>query len=249
MPVPGTGGTGGRGPEVTPRTARAHAFVEDLDAPRLSVDDHHHLARVLRLSAGSEITVSDGAGHWRPGTLTSEARVEATGAIVTDRRPAPPITVAFALVKGDRPELTVQKLTEVGADRIVPFAAERSVVRWDAPKADRQHARLTDIARQAAMQCRRTWLPQVDHLATFGAVSAIPGAAMAETDGAAPTLDHPVALVGPEGGWSRSERAADLPRIRVGAHVLRAETAAITVCGILAALRDGIVGSVDQTAT
>lgn len=246
MPV--AGDAGGRG-EVTPRTARAHAFVEDLDAPCLSGDDHHHLARVLRLAAGSEITVGDGAGRWRPGRLTAEPRVDATGPIVADRRPEPPITVAFALVKGDRPELTVQKLTEVGADRIVPFTAERSVVRWDARKADRQHARLTEIARQAAMQCRRTWLPRVEHLATFGAVAAIPGAAMAEIDGTAPSLDHPVALVGPEGGWSRSERAANLPRIRVGAHVLRAETAAITVCGILAALRDGIVGHADPTAT
>jgi 16S rRNA (uracil1498-N3)-methyltransferase len=243
--VPASGGAGGRDGDVTPRTARAHAFVDDLDAPCLSADDHHHLARVLRITSGSTITVGDGAGRWRPATLTPDPRVDVTGAVVADPPPEPAITVAFALVKGDRPELTVQKLTEVGADRIVPFTAERSVVRWDARKVDRQHARLTDIARQAAMQCRRTWLPQVERLATFSAVAAIPGATMADMDGVSPSLDHPVALVGPEGGWSRSERDANLPRIRLGAHVLRAETAAITACGILAALRDGIVGEVD----
>ena len=122
---------------------------------------------------------------------------------MADPRPDPPITIAFALVKGERPELAVQKLTELGVDRIVPFVAERSVVRWDAAKADRQAARLRAIAREAAMQCRRRWLPEVAELATFAEAAALPGAALADRDGEPPTLARPVVLVGPGGRLGR----------------------------------------------
>lgn len=233
---------------VVPASAAAHAFVADLDAPRLAADDLHHLVRVLRLAPGSEITVGDGAGRWRPARLVSgaagaEPGLEAAGDAVADPRPDPPITIAFALVKGERPELTVQKVTELGADRIVPFVAERSVVRWDAAKATRHVARLRAIARAAAMQCRRTWLPEVTELATFAEAAALPGAALADRDGEPPSLSHPVVLVGPEGGWASAERSAAIPRVRLGTHVLRAETAAITICVMLCALRDNIVSS------
>jgi 16S rRNA (uracil1498-N3)-methyltransferase len=226
---------------VTPRTARAHAFVDDLDEPRLSGDDQHHLARVLRLPPGSDLTVGDGAGRWRPGVLTSGPEVEVTGDVCTDPRPHPPLTVAFAVVKGERPEWTVQKLTELGVDRIAPFVAERGVVRWDEAKVVRQATRLAAIARLAAMQSRRTWLPQVDAPASFAAVAGLDGAALADIEGAPPTLARPTVLVGPEGGWSPQERNAGLPRVRVGAHVLRAETAALTVGALLAALRDQLL--------
>jgi 16S rRNA (uracil1498-N3)-methyltransferase len=226
---------------VTPLTARAHVFVADLAAARLDESDQHHLARVLRLPPGSQVTVADGAGRWRPARLTGGPAVTDAGRIVVDPRPAPELTVAFALVKGERPESIVQKLTELGIDRIVPFVAERSVVRWDEAKIGRQHARMTDIARQAAMQCRRTWLPQVDRLTSFEAVAGIGGATMADLGGAPPRLDAPVVLVGPEGGWSERESAAGLPRVGVGANVLRADTAAVTVGALLAALRSKLV--------
>lgn len=226
---------------VTPVTARAHAFVDDLAAPELSTDDHHHLARVLRLEPGSLVTVGDGAGRWRAGRLTGDATVEIAGDVRADAPLRPPITVAFALVKADRPELTVQKLTEVGVDRIVPFVAERSVVRWDAAKVARQAGRFAEIARHAAMQCRRTWLPQVERVTTFADVVALDGATLADADGDPPTLAHPVVLVGPEGGWSAREREADVPRIRIGENVLRAETASIAIGVLLVALRSGLV--------
>lgn len=229
------------GSAVTPFTARAHVFVADLDAPRLSDDDHHHLARVQRLGPGADVTVGDGAGGWRPGRLTDGTDVEPTGEMAADPRPSPPVTVAFALAKGDRPELTVQKLTELGVDRMVPFTAERSVVRWDGAKAERQVARLTAIARQAAMQSRRTWLPAVDPLASFAVASALPGAALADRDGDPPSLAHPTVLVGPEGGWAPAERAAGLPAVRIGTLVLRAETAAITIGAVLTAIRAELV--------
>jgi 16S rRNA (uracil1498-N3)-methyltransferase len=225
----------------SPVTARAHAFVDDLAQPRLSDADHHHLGRVLRLAPGTDVTVADGAGRWRAARLTGSPALEPRGDVVADPRPDPPITVAFALVKGERPELTVQKLTELGADRIVPFVAERSVVRWDEAKSARQTQRLVAIARAAAMQCRRTWLPEVSSVVEFAEAAALPRAAMADREGEPPSLAWPVVLVGPEGGWSPAERAAGLPRVRLATNVLRAETASITICGILGALRDELV--------
>jgi 16S rRNA (uracil1498-N3)-methyltransferase len=97
------------------------------------------------------------------------------------------------------------------------------------------------IARQAAMQSRRTWLPEVAPLSDFAAAAALDGASLADRSGAAPSLDRPVVLVGPEGGWTADERAAGLPCVRFGAHVLRAETAAITAGAVLVALREDLV--------
>ena len=102
-------------------------FVDDLDAPSLAGDDEHHLRRVLRVRDGEEITLADGSGRWRAATFGDPVR--AASAIHVEPEPVPMITIAFALVKGDRPEFVVQKLTELGVDRIVPFVAARSVVR------------------------------------------------------------------------------------------------------------------------
>src|SRR4051794_39478019 len=112
---------------------KAHVFVDDLDALELADDDHHHLARVLRLRTGDELTASDGAGRWRQCRFGTP--LEPLSPIEFDEPPQPEITIAFALVKGQRPEWIVQKLTEIGVDRIVPFLAERSVVQWDDEKA------------------------------------------------------------------------------------------------------------------
>lgn len=228
-------------PVVSPVTARAHAFVDDLSEPVLDPADHHHLSRVLRLPAGAALTVSDGHGRWRPCRLGLEPPLTIAGDVAADPRPTPPITIAFALVKGERPELVVQKLTELGVDRIVPFAAARSVVRWDAGKGARHAERLSQIARQAAMQCRRTWLPEVAPPTDFAGVAALDGASLADLSGAPPSLARPVVLVGPEGGWTDEERAVGVPVVRLGAHVLRAETAAITAGAILNALRERLV--------
>ncbi|HEY3144570.1 MAG TPA: RsmE family RNA methyltransferase [Acidimicrobiales bacterium] len=222
-------------------SAKAHVFVDDLAAPSLSEDDHRHLSRVLRLAPGDEVTVADGHGRWRPCRLTAGVELEPIGDPVADPRPEPTLTVAFALVKGERPELVVQKLTELGVDRIVPFVAARSVVRWDEAKSERNVRRLATIAREAAMQSRRTWLPVVAPVADFAAVAALPGAALADPSGTPLRLSTPTVLVGPEGGWSHSERNVALPVVRLGEHVLRAETAALTAGALLGALRSGLV--------
>lgn len=228
----------------SPSSARAHVFVDDLAAPRLVEQDERHLHKVLRLRPGDAVTASDGRGRWRPCRLGAGPELAAEGDVVADPQPEPPITVAFALVKGQRPELVVQKLTELGVDRIVPFEAERSVVRWDPDKVDRQTERFVVIAREAAMQCRRTRLPEVWRVADFGAVATLPGAALADRDGVPPSLSLPTVLIGPEGGWSGTERTAGLPSVRFGAHTLRSETAAFTAGAVLGALRSRLVREV-----
>ena len=224
--------------------AAAHVFVADLDAPELDEGDRHHLGRVLRLRPGEAVTVSDGAGRWRPCRLRAGLGLEPDGPVTEEPRAAPAVTVAFALTKGERPEWVVQKLTEVGVDRIVPVAAARSVVRWEGGKATAQVARLRQVARAAAMQARRAWLPEVGELAGFAeAVERLApeGVALVHAGGSPPSLDRPAVLVGPEGGWAPAELERSLPMVSLGPTVLRAETAAVAAGLLLCAIRGGLV--------
>ena len=82
------------------REAAAHVFVPDLEAPELSPEDRHHLERVLRLRAGEDVTVSDGAGKWR--VCRFGDTLEPAGEICDTGRPSPPVTIAVALTKGER---------------------------------------------------------------------------------------------------------------------------------------------------
>ncbi len=212
-----------------------HVFVADLDAPVLDPDDRHHLTKVLRLRAGDPLTISDGLGRWRPCLLGDEP--EPTGDIVETAAPAVPVTIGFPPVKGDRPDWAVQKLTELGVDRIVVLDTDRGVMRWKADRLERQLGRWRRIAREAAMQSRRVRLPELAGPVAVAELAGSPGVAMADRSGAPPTIDHPTVLVGPEGGWSEAERALDGPRICVGTHVLRVETAALAAAVLLTSLR------------
>jgi 16S rRNA (uracil1498-N3)-methyltransferase len=224
-------------------------FVTDLDAPELEPDDHHHLLRVLRLRPGDPITVSDGAGGYRSARLGRGSLPEVEGGVVSVPRPLPAVGVGFALLKGDRPELVVQKLTELGVDEIRPFTAARSVVRWDEDRRARAHQRLERVAREAAMQSRRVWLPTVATVATVGEVAATAGAARADRGGGPLEPGHRTVLVGPEGGWSDEERALELPVVGLADGVLRAETAAIVAGALLTALRAQRVAPASGTIT
>jgi 16S rRNA (uracil1498-N3)-methyltransferase len=219
--------------------AAAHAFVADLHAPELSEEDRRHLERALRLRPGEDLTVSDGAGRWR--LCRFGDRLEPIGEIRLDERPTPAITVALALTKGERLDWAVQKLTELGVDVIVPVSAARSVVRWDADRARHHVERLRRIARQAAMQSRRTWLPAVDDVRSFAEAAAIPGSSLADPAGLPPSLRLPVVLVAPEGGWTEEERGSGLPLVGLGPTILRAETAAVVAGTLLCGLRSGLV--------
>ena len=219
----------------------AHAFVADPEAPELAPADRHHLERVLRVRRGEEVTVSDGAGRWRACRMGPGGHLEPAGDVVLVPRPRPAVAVALALTKGDRPELAVQKLTELGVDRILPFVADRSVARWAGERAARHVARLRRVAREAAVQARLAFLPEVGEVVGFPALAALPGAARCDRGGGPPGLDRPVLLVGPEGGWSDAERGSDLPVVGLGPTNLRTETAAIAAGALLTALRAGAV--------
>jgi 16S rRNA (uracil1498-N3)-methyltransferase len=216
-----------------------HVFVADLQRPRVSPEDRHHLERVLRLRAGEEMTVADGVGSWRACRFGAELEID--GPVRHQPLPMPAVTIGFALVKGERPELVVQKLTELGVDRIVPFAAARSIVRWRDQRAAGHIERLRRVAREAAMQSRRCWLPEVSEPIDFGEAANAPRVALAERGGAPPSLQHPTILVGPEGGWSDDERARVTHHVGLSDHVLRVETAAIAAATLLGALRQELV--------
>lgn len=215
-------------------------YVDDLDRPRLDGDDHHHLARVRRVRDGDPIIVGDGRGHWRPARMHGDSP-QPTGEPTEAIRPEPELTIAFGLSKGHKPDWTVQKLTEIGIDRIVVFTAGRSIVRWDDDRRDAARIRFERIAREAARQSRRAHLPTIDPITDFAGAAAHPGACRADRQGGAPDLARPVVLIGPEGGWDPAEVASNLPVIGLGPGVLRAETAAIVAGGVLAALRSGLV--------
>jgi 16S rRNA (uracil1498-N3)-methyltransferase len=222
--------------------------------PVIDERDRHHVERVLRVAAGERVTVSDGAGAWRACVVHSGLRLEPVEPTVREARPTPELTVGFAITKGERPEWTVQKLTECGIDRIVPFVSARGIVRWDVAKAARNVDRLRRVAREASMQSRRRWLPNVVDVVPFevavGLVRPV-GAALADVDpdgrppldahGRWPSLERPAILVGPEGGWTDDERACGLPLVGLGPGVFRSETAAVAAGVLLAALRNGIV--------
>ncbi len=235
------------------RRAAAQVLVGDLTTPELDDDAAHHLGRVLRLRAGDEVCATDGVGGWRSCRFDGRDALEPLDEVRRQAAPAYPVTVAFALVKGDKPELVVQKLTELGVDRIVPFAAQRSVVRWDAARAAKHLERLRRVAVEACAQSRRLWLPSIgwaaqgDALATVDelvATGATGGVVAADAGGRSPTGEDRMILVGPEGGWADGEldRASNpVDRVALGEHVLRAETAAITAGVVLTTLRAGLV--------
>lgn len=226
--------------EPVPSGGGPLVYVTDVEAPQIAGDDHHHLARVRRIRDGDEVIVSDGRGAWRRARMAGH-HPQPVGPTRVEPTVGPEIGVAFALVKGTKPELSVQKLTEAGVDRIVAFTAGRSVVRWDQTKATAAHLRLTKVAREAAMQSRRARLPAVDPVSTFAGVAALEGACRADRDGGPVTLTHPLIMVGPEGGWDEIERRYDLPVVGLGPGVLRAETAAMAAGVLLSALRAGLV--------
>lgn len=224
---------------VPARGVGPHVFVEDLEHPVLDDVDRRHLARSLRLRSGDPLTLSDGAGRWRTARFGPE--VEPDGDVVAVPRAAPEVVVAFAPVKGSRPEWAVQKLTELGVDGIWLLVADRSVVRWEAERAEHHADRLGRVAREAAMQSRRCTLPALrTGVAVTAALDGPGGAVLAHPGGGPPTLGAPV-LVGPEGGWSEAELAREVTTVGLGPTTLRAETAAVVAGSLLTALRAGIV--------
>jgi 16S rRNA (uracil1498-N3)-methyltransferase len=238
----------------TPASAPVAAlvFVDDLDALVVAAEDAHHLLRVLRLRPGEVVVAADGAGGWRHCRVTSvrpaadgrptTGLLEAAGPVEQAADPAETVTVGFVPVKGERPEWVVQKLTELGVDRIVLLRSARSVVKWEGDRAARALERLGRVAREAAAQSRRARLPAVEGIWDLGRLGAAlaPDPLRLADPGGEPLPGAARALViGPEGGWEEAERAAPgTDRCTLGPTVLRAETAAVAAGTVLCALRD-----------
>lgn len=222
------------------RRSAAHVFVDDLDDVHLDDEDRHHLSSVLRLRRGEVVTCSDGRGRWLPARWNDG--IEVTGAVNSVAPVARALSVAIAPMKGDKAELVVEKVVEIGIDQVVILApTDHTVARWSPDRALQQMARYRRIARSASMQSRRVFLPAVVGPVPLGDLltdtPAFGTVGWAEPGGRADVADVDTLLVGPEGGWSAAELARAATTVDLGATVLRAETAAIVGAALMVAHR------------
>ena len=226
---------------------RLHVPPERIDGATAHPDaaSLHYLSSVLRLEPGAEVEVFDGAGGAWPATFTG------TALRLGERRDAPrpgaEVWIAFALPRGEKGDLVVQKCVELGASRLVPWQAERSVVRLEAARAVDRAARWRRIAAEAARQCGRSDVPEVavpgplvaalDAPPGFGRVLFHAGAGAPLAEVVRPGAAGWLAVVGPEGGITDGEVGACVDAgcrlATLGPRVLRAETAAIAAAALL----------------
>jgi 16S rRNA (uracil1498-N3)-methyltransferase len=223
------------------------------DVVEVTGDEAHHAVAVRRLAVGESVVLTDGAGLSVVGAVAETGKRIFTVSVASVRAEAPAsprITVVQALPKGERGELAVEVLTEIGAATIVPWAASRSVAVWRGERAIKSHAKWVATAREAAKQARRSWFPEVTPMATTAEVVALVARAdlavvlHEEGPGAFASLRVPatgsiVVVVGPEGGISPEELAAfagaGVQGVKLGAEVLRTSTAGVAaVAAVLA---------------
>jgi 16S rRNA (uracil1498-N3)-methyltransferase len=223
----------------------------------LTPEARHHLRDVLRLAPGAAVEVFDGVGG-RYAAVVEEGFEAVRVGPREDAAPAgTAIWLLFALAKGEKVDFVVQKATELGAARIIPFAAARSVVRLESEKAEERARRWRRIAEEAARQCGRADVPEVTPPAPLAAALAtLP-------PGFAPLVFHPcgaplaalppavaagyAAVVGPEGGLTDEEvlacERAGGRRVSLGPRILRAETAALVSVALLQARFGDLAGA------
>jgi len=229
-------------------------------------DEGFHAATVRRIRPGERLVLSDGAGALARCEVR-EAGKRGLSAQVVERwtapRPMPPVTVVQAIPKSERSELAIELATEAGADRFVAWQAARCVARWDGDRAAKGLRRWRAVARSAARQSRRAYIPDVGGPVSTDAL----GGLVAERVGSGglvlvlhesadrPLAELPVAqadsimvIVGPEGGVSDDE-IADLTAVgavavRLGPTVLRTSTAAAVALGALGVLTSRWAGTV-----
>lgn len=222
----------------------------------LSEDEARHARDVLRLQRGDEAYVFDGEGHEFRFTIAEVNRSAVSLNLVEQVEPAKPespidLTLAVALLKGEKFDLVVQKATELGVTRLLPLITTRADVRLrDDADAKRKVERWQRIALEATKQCGRARLMTVEAPVAFNSLidqergENESRLMFAERDGE-PLAEVPrdsaqgpvTALIGSEGGWTDEEiaqaRTNGWKVITLGGRTLRAETAGIVVAALL----------------
>lgn len=228
-------------------------FLErDLEGDTLALDEResHYLSHVLRLKPGDPLVAFNGRGRERLAAVGSLQRRGGVLELKDVRHPLPEsplaLTLLQALPKSDAMDLIVQKATELGAREIRPVFTDFSVVRLDTERSERRLEHWRKIAQSACEQCGRHSPPLIAAPAALvEALAALPStSARLALDPTAERLlgeeaaaqDGLVIAIGPEGGfgpadWRRLDAAA-FARVKLGARVLRAETAAVAACAI-----------------
>lgn len=233
------------------------AFDSGARTVHLAEEEARHLRDVLRLSVGDEVFVFDGAGLEFKCIVAESRRDSARLEIVAEVAPASPesplrLTLAVALLKGEKFDLVVQKATELGAARIVPVMTKLADVRLKEERDTlKRVSRWQRIALEAAKQSGRARLPDICAPRRFAELvqseqgaearllfSEREGASLAEAaEGWSKNARALTALVGAEGGWTDEElalaRDAGWSIVTLGGRILRAETAAIAVTTLL----------------
>jgi 16S rRNA (uracil1498-N3)-methyltransferase len=218
----------------------------------LTGDEGRHAARVRRIGVGEPVLVGDGRGTVLD-CLVAAVRDDGLELRALRRRAVPPpeprLVVVQALPKGDRAELAVEVMTELGGDEIVPWAASRSITQWHGPRGDKALQRWRRTAREAAKQSRRPWVPAVAELASTARIAALMAGTTAfvlHESATEPLADQPLpgsgdvlVVVGPEGGITDDEldrfAAAGAAAVRLGEPVLRTSTAGAAALAVLSA--------------
>jgi 16S rRNA (uracil1498-N3)-methyltransferase len=237
--------------------APATAFNAAQNSVTLIADEARHLREVLRLKPGDEVYVFDGAGKEFLSRIEESRRDTARLEIIREVEPARPesklqLTLALALLKGEKFDLVVQKATELGVTSIVPVMTKHADIRLrDESDAAKRVTRWQRIAMEAAKQSGRAVVPTVADVITFASLiqtqsSGSKRLLFSERDGDsliqakqdfAAGASQITALIGSEGGWSDEEiaaaRVAGWAIVTMGGRTLRAETAAITVIALL----------------
>ena len=232
------------------------AFNADAKTVILAGDESRHLRDVLRLAHGDEVFVFDGQGHEYQCVVDESGRNTSTLTLVDEVESAAPesplkLTLAVALLKGEKFDLVVQKATELGVSRVVPVKTTRADIRLrDTADAQKRVARWQRIALEAAKQSGRAFVPEVSSPIDFALLVVNEEVAgtqriMFSEKGGAPLQEMPftaqpagvTALVGSEGGWADEELdqagKAGWRIVTLGGRTMRAETAAIAVTALL----------------
>lgn len=212
-------------------------------------DEARHAVVVRRIRVGEQVVLVDGAGVSATCSVTATSKSSlnaAVSSVLLSPQPTPHVTVVQAIPKGDRGELAVEMLTEIGVDRIVPWAADRSVVVWRGERAAKSLAKWRSTARESGKQSRRSWLPTVTPVAStdevVALVAAVDLAVVLHEAADAPLAALPVpdagsilVVVGPEGGITDEELAVfgAAHVVRLGESVLRTSTAGVAAVAAL----------------